>query len=88
MYGGEVGYSWAEAKLDTVAQNKPTNFIRSGRYVYNEGGIVERYSFSRYWQSEFSSITYAKVLLFGSTYLATQYGESKGAGFPLRCLGR
>ena len=87
VYGGTDGYL-LDSNLDVIIQNNPISFIRSGRYYYGSGSIVDRSNESFYWGLIPVSDTYARYLYFYSTYLNPQSSNYKGNGFSFRCLVR
>ena len=74
--------------FDTEIQQKPFNFIRSGRYNYDIGNITFLTNDGYYWQAKTSSAVEVETLLFYATRISVQTSYPKGRGQPLRCLGR
>ena len=85
MQDGELANSY----LDTLIQNKPTNFIRSGYYGDLQGNIYDYDRIGFYRESTPYSATNASFLYLDSTRLLPRNpNHSKGRGFSLRCLVR
>ena len=74
--------------VDTVVQNKPFNYARSGYYEYSSGRVMSRASYGNYWEYRSYVSGYAMNLIFHSAYLGSQYNFYKGHGLSLRCLVR
>ena len=89
MYGGQANAAWSDwkdSKLDTILQQPPISFTRSG-YNYSEDGSIEfRGTFGYYWHSRTSTSGSAYILMFRITRLNPQNAYTKGLGFSLRCL--
>ena len=82
-YGNE-GFTNA----DTPLLSFPLSFLRSGYYLYSNGGLGGRGSRGTFWSSFASSPAHSRSLYFGSTYLSPQNDYNKGNGFAVRCVAR
>ena len=83
VYGGkDIGDN-----RDTIIQNMPANFIRSGNYS-SSGTIVRRNSSGRYWYDQVYTNKTAFGLSFGDTNLDPRVADNRDNGYTVRCLVR
>ena len=77
-----------QSNADTLVQNSPTSFLRSGYYNYDSGALGSRGLYGGYWSLLGYSGTNARYLGFNSAYFHPQSGYNRGDGFAVRCLVR
>ena len=89
IYNSRTGSGQTNA--DTLVQNLPLSFLRSGYYGYSNGALNHRDTVGYYWSAQsYPSGTnpYANYLYFRSTVINPQDGNHRGYGVALRCLAR
>ena len=72
----------------TKLRQSPLAFVYTGRYNYYNGSLLNEGSSGYYWSRTASSGSNAYYLYFSSSSVAPQYGNVRGNGYALRCVGR